>query len=72
MKKTIIILAAMTALASCQVCQDCTCTTYATGSSTPLSTTTVEACGKDEIKAIEGTTTSTSSGITVKQVCNCK
>ena len=69
MKTLAIIL--MVALSSCEVCEECTTTTYQNGSSTPLATSTTEVCGRKEIKAMEGTTTATSGSVTVttKTVC---
>ncbi len=69
MKTLAIIL--MVVLSSCEVCEECTTTTYQNGVSTPLATSTTEVCGRKEIKQIEGTTTATSGGVTVttKTVC---
>jgi hypothetical protein len=68
--KTLLIILAI-ALSSCEVCEECTTTTYQNGVSTPLATSTTEVCGRKEIKQIEGTTTATSGSVTVttKTVC---
>ena len=73
MKKTIIILAAMTALASCEVCKDCTCKTYQ-NPNVILSETTTEVCGKKEIDEIEGTTKTQMQGVNgfIFTECKCK
>lgn len=68
--KALLIAVIMAALASCEVCEDCTCTTY--NGPYVLSTTTTEVCGKKEIKATEGTTTATSGNQTVTIKCRCK
>lgn len=71
MKKTLTIAAiALLGLASCKKCETCTTTvdTDAPGTTNDYTTvTTSEVCGTDEIKAAEGTITSTAtqSGVTV-------
>lgn len=70
MKTLAIIL--MVALSSCEVCEECTTTTYQSGVSTPLGTSTTEVCGRKEIKQAEGTTTATSGGVIVTIVTKCK
>lgn len=70
MKKILIISIFALSISSCEVCKDCVCTTYQNGSK--IGETTTEVCGKDEIKAIEGKTTTTASGVTVVQDCVCK
>ena len=70
MKTLAIIL--MVALSSCEVCEECTTTTYQSGVSTPLGTSTTEVCGRKEIKQVEGTTTATSGGVIVTIVTKCK
>ena len=69
--KTIIFIL-LTALYSCEVCEECTTTTYQNGVSTPLSTSTTEVCGRKEIKQIEGTTTATSGNVTVTTTTKCR
>jgi len=69
-KLTFIAAAAMVALASCQNCETCTTTltTDAPGTTNDQTATSVaEVCGSDEIKAAEGTVTSTATqgGVTV-------
>ena len=70
MKTLAIIL--MVAISSCEVCEECTTTTYQSGVSTPLGTSTTEVCGRKEIKQVEGTTTATSGGVIVTIVTKCK
>jgi len=71
MKKTLTIAAiALLGLASCKKCETCTTTvtTDAPGTTNDnTATSTAEVCGSDEIKAAEGTITSTAtqSGVTV-------
>lgn len=70
MKKLFVIAMIATSFAACEVCETCTTTvtTDAPGSTNDqTAVSTAEVCGKDEIKAAEGTVTSTASqgGVTV-------
>lgn len=70
MKKLFIIAMLATSFAACEVCETCTTvvTTDAPGTiNDQTAQSTAEVCGKKEIKAAEGTVTSTATqgGITV-------
>lgn len=70
MKKLFIFMFALVTMASCEVCKTCTCITYQNGNK--IGTSSQEVCDKDNIKALEGTTTSQSGGITITTECDCK
>lgn len=70
MKKLFVLFFAVVVMSSCEVCQTCTCVTYQNG--TQIGSTSQEVCDKDNIKALEGTTTSQSGSVVVTTKCDCK
>jgi len=71
MKKLLII--ALIALSGCEICEECTTTTYQVGGSQDPYTSTREVCGRDEIKnAKKEVITDYGSGIIVKSTTKCK
>jgi len=79
MKTTTLIAIALLGLASCRKCENCTTkvTTDAPGTIYDnTATSTAEVCGSDEIRAAEGTVTSTATSgsvtVTTTSVTTCQ
>lgn len=71
MKKLLIAIAIL--CQSCEICEECTTTTYQVGGIQDPYTSTREVCGRDEIKnAKKEVITDYGSGFITKSTTNCK
>ena len=73
MKKTALLITMTALLSGCEICEECTTTTYQVGGIQDPYTSTREVCGRDEIKnAKKEVTTYYGSGMIVKSTTKCK
>ncbi len=71
MRKTLL-FACLISVSGCEVCEECTTTTYQVGSPQEPVITTQEVCGKKEIRQAEGVTEVIYSGQTVRSETKCR
>ena len=73
MKKIAVLITMSALLTGCEICEECTTTTYQVGGIQDPYTSTREVCGRAEIKNAEkDVTTDYGSGVIVKSTTKCR